>query len=174
MKKIIVTLLAAAMLISCVFVLASCGGNVGEKPELNLEDAAENLEDNDYMVNYSDDEDELPVNVAESLVAYDDDEMLTITVYKDSKSADIAFDLIKLQIENEKKAAELEIKELEHLLKKYEDEIADLDEDMIDEYEDEIKELEKELEEFDEKYCYGKSGKTVWYGTNKAAEDSKG
>lgn len=172
MKKIIVTLLAAAMLLSCVFVLASCGGNQGTKPELDLEKAAENLEDADYSVTYSDDEDELAVNVAEKLVAYDDDEnAIYITVYKDSKSASIAFDALKLEIENEKAYTENKIKEIKNLLSKYEDDFEDDDE--IEELEDKLKDLEKELEEFEEKYCYGKSGKTVWYGTNKAAKASK-
>ena len=172
MKKIIVTLLAAAMLLSCVFVLASCGGNQGTKPELDIEKAAENLEDNDYEVYFSDDEDELEPNVSAKLSASDGDEnSIYIVTYKDSKSASIAFDELKLQIDYEKKSTENKIKELENLLKKYEDDFEDDDE--IEEIEDEIKDLEKELEEFDEKYCYGKSGKTVWYGTNDAAKDSK-
>ena len=168
MKKIISAVLCLVTVLMCVLALASCGA----KPELDLETAAENLEDNDYEVYFSDDEDELEPNVSAKLSASDGDEnSIYIVTYKDSKSASIAFDELKLQIDYEKKSTENKIKELENLLKKYEDDFEDDDE--IEEIEDEIKDLEKELEEFDEKYCYGKSGKTVWYGTNDAAKDSK-
>ena len=171
MKKIIVTLLAAAMLLSCVFVLASCGGGQGAKPELDLEEAAENLEDNDYMVNYSDDEDE-NYNIAEQLYAYNEDgEYLNIVVYKDSKSANIALDSFKAEAEYEKAMIKLQIKYLENILNKYEDDFEDDEE--AESIEEEIEELEKELEEFEEEFCYGKSGKTVWKGTKKAVKDSK-
>ena len=43
-----------------------------------------------------------------------------------------------------------------------------------EELEKQIKELKNELEKMEEEYTFGKSGKTVWYGTVDAAKDSKG
>lgn len=166
MKKIIVTLLAAAMLISCVCVLASCGGQ-GSKPELDLEDAAENLEDEDYIVEYEDDEDNLSANVAEKLTARNSDgDYIYITVYKDSKSASMAFDELKLKFDYQVKYAKAELKKMKHMVKKYEDDVS-YDEDDIEDFEEEFKEGKAE-------YCYGKSGKIVWEGTKNAVKDSKG
>ena len=52
MKRILTTLLALAMLIGCVAVFASCGGNQGPKPKLDLEKVEDVLEDEDtpYLV----------------------------------------------------------------------------------------------------------------------------
>ena len=171
MKKIVTILLAAAMLLSCAVVFSSCA-IFTPKPELDLEDAADNLEDADYYVSYTDDEDNLSVGMEESLSASSDDgdDGLYIVKYADAKSASIAYDEAKMEIDNAKEEIKLSIKKYENILKKYED---DLDSDEIDYYEDLIKDLEDELEEYDE-YVIGKSGKTVWYGTKDAIEDSKG
>lgn len=173
MKRIIVTLLAAAMLLSCVFVLASCGGGQGPKPELDLEEAEKNLDKEDYMVSFSDDKDDFEDTpwIEARLSASNDGDFLYIVVYNDSKMADLAFEEIKAEIANEIDAMKRTIKEYERILSKFED---DLDSDDVDDYEDKIKEIEKELEEYEDEYCYGKSGKTIWYGTKTAVEDSKG
>ena len=169
MKKFITTFLALAMILSCAVVFSSCGIFTA-KPELDLEQAAENLEDADYSVSYVDDEDELSAGVVERLSAYNDDDYLTVTVYGDSKSASIAYKTLKSSFEYYVKEMKLEIQRLENVLNKYD---KDLDSDEIDELEDEIKELEKELEELED-IVIGKKGKTVWSGTKAAVEDSKG
>jgi len=170
MKKILTVLLAMAMLLGCVAMFASCG-NQGPKPKLNLEDAADALEDEDYSVHYEDDEDNLGAGVVESLSAYKDDDGLYITKYASSATAKLYFEKFKFQYEMQIKSIKLQIKEKEHLLKKYED---DLDNDDIDDLEDDIKDLEKELEELEDEACFGRSGKYVWYGTKDAIKDSKG
>lgn len=170
MKKIITTLLIACMLISCLIVFASC--NV--KPALkDLEDVAETLEDEDYLVSYIDDEDELSPGMSETLYARseDGDDSLSIIVFSDSKMAKLYYDELKAEYDYEIESIKREIKSIKHMLKKYGDE---LDSDQEDYYEDELKDLEKELKKMKEEYTFGRSGKTVWAGTADAAKDSKG
>ena len=169
MKKILTALLALAMLLGCVAVFASCG-NQGTKPNLDLEEAAEALEDEDYNVTYSDDEDDLSVGVVEQLYASNGDDYLRVVKYASAATAKIAYEELKLQMETEIEYMELEIKRIEHILKKYDD---DLDSDEVDDYEDDLKDLEKELKKTKKDYCYGISGKYVWAGTSDAAKDSE-
>lgn len=154
------TLLAPAM------VFTGCAS----KPELDLRDAQDNLEDNDYLVTLRDSEEDLDLNEEQILYAYHKDDSITIIEYKDTKSARLAYEAIKLEYETEIEVIELEIKSLEHLLSKYEKE---LNSDEIDNLEDEIKELNKELEDAKEEYVFGRSGKFVWMGTADAVKDSK-
>ena len=145
------------------------------KPDLSdLEAVAERLEDADYYAVYSDDEDMLGVGVVERLYAYENDDdsnnILVVMVYESASLAKLAYDEAKLNADMEKKEIQLEIKSIKTILKEYSDELKS---DEIDEYEDELKELEEELEEYKD-YVIGKSGKTVWYGTKQAIEDSKG
>ena len=175
MKKTIIRLIALVFVVCFAFSLASC---FEPKPLIkDLEKAAENLEDEDYMVRYTDDEDELSVGQVEKLTAYkygddyDDYETLTVIVFEDTKSAKLYYEAEKLDFDRELESYEIELKKYEHLLNKYED---DLDSDAIEEIEDEIKELEKAIEEYKDTYVVGRSGKTVWAGTKDAIEDSKG
>ena len=182
MKRKLAVLLALAMLIGCVALFASCGA----KPELDLEKAKDALEDEDYTVYYSDDEDDLPVYAEGVLSASDDDDnYVYIMRFADAKTAKLYYNTLKIDRDNEIaeikaeiKSLKAEIKASEQVLKKYEDdmksdEIEDL-EDEIEELEDEIKDLEKELEDMKEDYVIGRSGKVVWYGTADAIKDSKG
>lgn len=169
MTKTIKNLFVIILLLSLGFILTSCGGQ-GPKANLDLEKAAENLEDEDYFVTFEDDEDELGAGVVQMLNARNDDDFLYVTEYEDSKSAQIAFDIRKQNYNAQVEQLKLEIQVYEHQLKKYED---DLDSDDIDDLEDEIKEITKKLEELEEDYCFGISGKFVWYGTIDAIEDSK-
>jgi len=170
MRKIKVLLLAVALLLVCTMALSACS-LFAPKPNKDLEEAAENLEDEKYTVTYTDDEDDLDVNVEERLYATDGkDNYLSVTIYKDSKSASLAYKEMKLQYDAELESVELQIKNCENMIKKYDD---DLDSDEIDEYEDEIKELEKELKEAKD-FVFGKSGKMVYAGTKDAIKDSKG
>ena len=189
MKKIITTLLALAMILSCVLVLSSCSISIfAPKPELDLEDAAENLEDADYSVSYIDDTDELDVGMEEMLYAsevidredFDDEEeyyealdarnYITIVVYSSKKTADIAYQNAKAELDYEIKSTKLEIKSIQHTLDEYE---GDLEDEQIEYYEEKLESLEKALDQLNNTVV-GKKGATVWYGTKGAIEDSKG
>ena len=51
MKTLMIKLAALALIVCCLFSLTSCFGLFEKKPELDLEDAADNLEDKKYTVN---------------------------------------------------------------------------------------------------------------------------
>ena len=183
MKKLLSLMLAASMLIGCALTLSSCF--FAPKPELDLKEAKKALEKEDYTVSYADKEDleDVPY-VEERLSAYNDEDSLMICIYADAKSAELHYKRAKLdrdaaiaEFEQEIEELELELAFYENILDKYED---DLDRDDIKDIEDEIEDLmdeledvEKELKEYKEEYVIGKSGKTVWYGTKDAIEDSK-
>ena len=164
MKKLLAVLLVAAMLVSSVFVLSSCG----KKPRLDLEKAKDALEDNDYYVSYSEKLDD--AGLEERLSAYKDDHSLYIVKCEKASTAKLYYQMLKLEMDAKIESIEMEIKFTKHMLSKYE---GDMTSSEIDELEDELKELEKELEEYKEDYVIGKSGKYVWYGDAKAIEDSK-
>lgn len=178
MKKILAKLLAAALVVVMVLTLVACGA----KPELDLEDAAENLEDNGYTVHYTDED--LDVPYAKRLSAYDDDNTLVIIEFQDTKSAKLYYESIKMEYDCEIDELKLELEGLElekelyeHIIEEYDrdlsnDEIDDYEEE-IDDIEDDIKEIEKEIEKMKEDYSFGRSGKIVWAGTVDAIEDSK-
>lgn len=176
MKKFLTVILAVSLLIGSVLVFSSCDmmTSLFNSPELDLEDAKDNLEDNGYSVSYNDDPSQ--VNVKETLTAtYSDSffsgakETLNITVYADSKSASLAYDKLKIQKDVQKEFIELQIQEYENILKKYDDDLRSSESDY---YEDQIKDLEEQLEELEDAII-GKSGNTVWYGTKQAIDDSK-
>ena len=60
MKKLLTMMLALAMLLGCVASFASCG-LLNPKPKLDLEKAADALEDEDYNVSYEEDFDDWTV-----------------------------------------------------------------------------------------------------------------
>ena len=156
----------ALALLAPAMVFTSCAPS----PELDLRDAQDNLEDNDYFVTINDNEAYLELNQEQMLYAYHGDDSITIIEYKDAKSARLAYEAIKLEYDNGIKEIKLEIKCLEHLLAKYEKE---LNSDEIDDLEDEIKELNKDLEDAKEERVFGRFGKFVWMGTADAVKDSK-
>ena len=165
MKRFLLIFLACLMALSCMIAFSSCA----TKPEKDLEDAAENLEDEDYIVSYEDDVDD--VGYEEKLYARNDkDDTLTVIVFSDTKLAGMYYDEMKAQLKYQEETIKRQIKALEHTLKKYDD---DMDSDEVDEMEDEVKDLKKQLKKFDE-MVIGKSGKTVWMGTKDAIKDSKG
>ena len=161
MKRILAAILLVVLTLSTVVLLASCG----PKPELDLEDAKENLEDAKYSVIYNDDSS--VAGVEESLSATNKDDKLYVTVYADAKLAKLAYKELQMGMKQEKEALKLELKRLEYMLDEYS---KDIDEDDVEE---DIKYIEEELEAYDE-YVIGRSGNTVWYGTKTAIEDSKG
>ena len=167
MKKIIATLLAAVMLVGCMLAFTSCA-----QPAIwDLDKAEENLKDNDYSVSYIDNEDELEAGVAKKLYASKDEEYLSITVYKDTKTAKYVYENLKLEYDMGLKFYKNEINRLENLLKKHKDDLSD---SQIERYEDDIKDYKEYIDEAKKESTFGRIGKTVWYGTKTAAEDSRG
>ena len=163
MKKFLALLLVLVM----TFALASC--SLFSKPELDLDDAQDNLEDEDYTVYYVDDEDELEAGMVEGLSAYDeDDNFLYVVVFDSTKLAKIYYKEAKLELDAEIKAIKLEIQEIEYLLENYKKDLDD-----PSDYKDQLKDLEDELEELEE-VVLGRSGKTVWRATKDAIDASKG
>ena len=181
MKKFWALILASVMILSCMVVFSSCT----PRPKMNLEDAADNLEDEDYDVYYCEDADDMSyedylkfatcfrtdsIGCKEAIYASNGDDYLIVIVFSDSKLAKLYYEEAKASMNNEKENLEREIERLEHMLKKYDDDFSSYE---IDSMEDELKELKKELKEYKE-YVIGKSGKTVWAGTKDAIKDSKG
>ena len=184
MKKTLLRIFALVLTLCTVFSLASC---FAPKPKLDLEAAKENLEDEDYIVSYVDDEDVLDTNVAERLVARDEDgeTALTVVVYSDAKSAKIAYKIQQLNYDYQIEAYnmqidyyELEIKALKNKIRAYDDELKsdeiDALEEKIEEYEDDVDDLKDELKEYKKDYVIARRGKTLWYGYKDAIKDSKG
>ena len=167
MKKLLALILAAIMLMSCIL-LTSCSG----RPELDLDEAEDNLEDEDYYVSYNDDPSD-PMYKETFSASNDDDDFLYIYKFDSAAIAKLYLKGLKLNEKQEKEQLELEIKMLQKLIKLYDDEY---DSDELDELEDELKDLKKELKDLKNKknVTYGRSGKTVWYGTKSAIKDSKG
>ena len=169
MKKFLSLLLAVVMILGCTLTLSSCFSFLAAKPEMDLEDAMENLEDEDYVVAYDDDSED--PGYEEYLYARsEDDDSLTVVVFSDKKLANMYYDELKAQLKYQKEYIELEIKYTEYMLENYKKEF---DSDDIDEMKDELKDLKKQLKKLDE-MVVGKKGTTVWYGTESAIEDSKG
>ena len=164
MKRILAAILLVVLTLSTVVLLASCG----PKPELDLEDAAENLEDAKYNVIYNDDSSE--AGVEESLRATNKDDFLYVTVYADAKLAKLAYKELQMEMKQEKEYYKLQLEYYEHMVDEYGKELESEEEDY---YKEAIKEIEEELEKYDE-YVIGRSGNTVWSGTKTAIEDSKG
>lgn len=164
MKKTIKYILAIALVLSCVLALVSCG----PKPKLNLEKAEKNLEDNDYYVTLTDDEDELEYGMKEALVASDeDDNEIYIIKFVSKKLAKLYYKQAKLAIENSIESLELELKIQKATLKKLD---KDMSSDEIDAFEDEIKEIKEQIEELEESLKFiGRSGKYVWIASSKDA-----
>ncbi len=168
MSKFFKISVAVLLLICSLLSFCSCAS----RPLLDLKEAAENLEDEGYVVTYNDDAEDSDPSEQEYLYAYgDSDDRLVITVFTHSRMATLRYESLKMSYENNIDSIKLQIETLKYEIKKYGD---DLDDDELDELEDELDELEDELEYYKEDYCIGKSGKTVWYGTKDAIKDSKG
>ena len=161
MKKTIKALVALLLALCTIFSLTSCS-----VPELDLESAEESLRDEGYTVMYNENGEP---GIEESLYAYNGDDTLRVYICESRKMAKLMYQEFQLSLEYNIQRIELEIKSVKHILKRFED-------DMSDEeiYEDRLDELEDELELYKKEYVLGRRGKTVWYGTKTAVEDSKG
>jgi transposase len=146
-----------------LFSLTSCS-----VPELDLESAEESLRDEGYTVMYNENGEP---GIEESLYANNGDDTLIVYICESRKMAKLMYQEFQLRLEYNIQSTELEIKSVKHILKRFEDDMSD---DEIDRYEDQLDELEDELELYKKEYVLGKRGKTVWYGTKTAVEDSKG
>ena len=179
MKRLLSLLVATVLLVGCMFSLIACG-NVGPKPELDLDTVAENLEDEDYDVEVIDDADELEDTAfygaeealyADKRVEKKDGEYkylsLQIIVFEDSKTAKKYFEFIKLRYDMQVYELEQEIEELKDEIKDIEKEIEYVESQMefyqylmdefdadydedYEELEEEIDELQEEIEEIEE------------------------
>jgi hypothetical protein len=166
MKNIIKKSIALLLVLVSLFIVSSCS-LFTPKPNMDLEDAEDNLKDEDYFVVYND---EGSAGIKENLVAYDDDNYLVIIYCETAKMANLQYRYYELNHERQIESYELKIKEYNYILSKFD---KDLTSDEIDQKEDELKEIEKKLEELKKNYVIGKSGKIVWYGTKDAIKDSK-
>ena len=177
MKNIMIKVIPLLLALGCVLSLSACGMFGGGssthfsdvKPELDFDDAADNLEDNDYDVEV-DDADKDDYGVKQYLYATDGDgNTLHMVEYEDSKLAKLAYEEKLAYYEAQAKATEAQIELLEYQLKEYED---DMKKSEVNELEDRIEYYEDELEELED-FTIGVSGKVVWSGTVEAAKASK-
>ncbi len=176
MKNTLVKLLLLAALVSCLFIFASC-----DKLDMDLEDAAEIFEDEEWLGTDILEMDEgiiaatLRVNNGEE---DDDYASFTMVEYIDEKIAKLAFEALELQRKQAKEEMKMELESMELQLENYNllvDEFGkkiDKDEykEMISELEDEIEELKEELDTYGDDYKMGRNGAIVWYGSLEAYE----
>ncbi len=164
MKRLWKIALSALLIIVFAVSVTACG--------ISYDRAEDNLEDEDYEIEISKDENFEGIPIEKSIRAYnyDTDDYIQISVFEKSSSAKLAYNMIKSMYDTELKELENDKKLLEHLLKEYED---DLSSSEIDDIEDEIKDIKDEIEEMKEEFEFGRSGKTVWYGTVDAVKDAK-
>lgn len=88
MKRILATLLAVVMILSCTLTFASCS-MFDPKPETDLEDAKKNLEDKDYVVLLEEagKENDLGIGIDSILYAYD---LKPLMAYLEDEGEDFA------------------------------------------------------------------------------------
>ena len=165
MKNTIKKLLELTLALVFVLGLVACA----PAPKMDLEDAQENLEDEDYYVYYSEDGDESE-GIEESLYGYNDDDMIVVVRFAKASTARLYYSQMVSSKNRELKSSKTYLKYKEHILKTYSD---DMDSDMEDSLEDSIENLEDEIKETKD-IVIGMRGKVVWYGTKDAIKDSKG
>ena len=170
MKKILAALLALMMVVACVATLASCGKAV----PADYEDAKEALEDADYQVMGTDEEDYLSTGMKAQISARDvtedkDDREAFIYIYyfENEDMAKFQEKFYKMNLEQNIEEAKLTIEYYEMMLEKYAD---DLEDEEKEEIEEELEEMQEELEAYKNDYVVGRKGTTVWYGYKSMAE----
>ncbi len=170
MKKILAALLALMMVVASVATLASCGKAV----PADYEDAKEALEDAEYVVMATDEEDYLSTGMKAQISARDvtedkDDREAFIYIYyfENDDMAKLYEKQAKQNLEQMIDDAELDIEFYELMLEKYAD---DLEEEEKEEFEEELEEAKEELEAYKNDYVVGRKGTTVWYGYKSMAE----
>ncbi len=173
MKKILTVLLACVSLLICVFMGVGCSS---VKPQLDLRDAAEALEENGYDVDIEDDMDygyyDVIIEGYLEAEEEDGDEWIEIYEFESASIAKAYYKKLKQEYEAYIDRIKAEIRFLKKILKMYDDELKSGE---IDDIEDELKEMEEYLEEQEEEWeASGYSGKYVWTASSeRALKDTK-
>ena len=162
LKKLLILMLALA----CVVGLVACA----PAPEKDLEDAKDNLEDADYDVAYSDDDDSQAGTVEYLYAENEDGDSITIVRFEKASTAKLYYKARQAERESELSYYKDNLKLYKHMLKNYSD---DMDSETEEQLEERIEEYEKYIDEFDDENVLGRSGKVVWFGTKQAIKDSK-
>ncbi len=187
MKQTLLKLAVIALLLSTLFVFASCAA----KPELDLKKAEKALEDEDYeaLYHFDNKDDDFIRNfeqlgiygVKEGLIAMEENtalydytdilktDFLIIVTFDTDKQAQTYYDFVKRTYDNIIDEFDAFTKLMDGILENCEDELDSRAEDTL---EDTIKESDK-LAEKAKDVTHGKSGKTVWIGTKGAIENTK-
>ncbi len=193
MKKRTITFLMTMLLIISVFNFASCSA----RPELDLEESKENLEDFGYTVRYLSKyqlsqngiygaENAIIANekgdfaVIGDILSVNDIQRLSslslaVINFKEERYAKIYYDYIKSVYDSSLSLLKSSLEFVKAAIREhlYQNTQLEKNEDSIDEIEDSIDEIEDLIEKM-QKYVIGKSGKTVWFGDKQAIEDTKG
>ncbi len=151
-------------------------GSKAPKPELDLSDAQDNLEDEGYEVQYITDLEEMGnsemVGITSLLFANDGDEGLNIYVCDTEEMAKYVFEQYRLMVKKQAIDMKYNIEIGKHLKENNKKEFTDSEyealKDSIDSYEEQYERFE------DDEYVVGRSGKKVWFGTKTAIDASKG
>ncbi len=169
LRKVLVVLLAVATVTafnSCFSKSPASGG----KPELNLKQAQNNLEDNKYEVQQVNGRD---LDVVEAyalekgILAVKGDDYICLIEWKTKDAAEKAYDYM-LNCETELLKIKATIEWYEFLLEEYGDDMFSNERTIL---EDQIKAYKKE----NENRVYGCSGKYIWIASDESViEDTKG
>lgn len=174
--KTAIKFLAVALMLASLLSLTSCIDlSFLNKPELDLEAAEKNLEDDGYTVIYTGKSDvaseiieNLDPGVEETLYAKKGEAVFYMTVYENDAIAKAVYEQMKYSRESSEKRTKLEIKQIETMLKECED----LSSAEKNDYEDDLDDLEETLEEMKE-VTIGRSGNVIWYGSKEVIADTK-
>ena len=170
MKKIISALLVLVMLFGCVLALTSCS-----KPELDFDKAKANLEAAGYTVVVNDEASQPGVEkmlmASTGDVGYDEGDYIYIYTCDNRKTAKLVCEMYELQKKQGVESLKYLIEYTEHIIKKYGDELSAED---LTEYEEELESYKTGLEDAEKMFVVGRSGKTVWYGTQAAIDATRG
>ena len=173
MKKTLSLCFACVLLLCSLTAFVSCG----ERPELDLATAAENLEAEGYTVSYYTAEDhDLAEGIVRYLMAYEDPTFIDKTdyfvmeEYDDTKMAKLAYLEQKRLFDTKLEEYEIKIETLERTLELYSDDLSDA---VREDYRNQLKFYKKQLEHWEDEFAVGRSGKVIWYGAIDILEDTE-
>lgn len=183
MKKILTLIFSSMLVLSLMMALSSCKNPFKKEeeiptPELDLDDAFDNLEDEGYDVYLYDEKEDTDPGEEECLYAYDYDHSeyyLKIVEYEDEELANLNYERYKQLLADRITYMEKEIAALKYMLENVveSDKYAEYyDEEEIEDLEEWIDEMEEDLEAY-KKYVVGIDGCYVWFGHPEMIEDSK-
>ena len=130
MKNMFIKLLALTLVLAFSLSFVAC---FAPKPLKDLDDAAENLEDEDYMVTY-DDKCKDMAGIEEYLSAYSEDyeDSLTVIIFEKSSTAKLYYKMTKESQKDGVKSTKSYLKYLEHLVDHYDGDMDSAEEDSYD------------------------------------------